>query len=113
MATGGRAFSTADHSAYRRAFGENLTVLRKLAGFDTQPALAAALGGSPSAFSIGRWERGMRLPDAHEIDRLAAVLDVSPDDLVRPEPLPEDARALLRRGAVAVDRSLLRVRANT
>lgn len=87
---------------YRRAFAENLVVLRKLAGYATQPALAAELGDEPSARTIGRWERGELLPDAYEIYRLAEVLRATPDEIVRPRPLTDNERELLRRGAIAV-----------
>lgn len=97
-------------SAYHRAFAENLVVLRKMASFTTQGDLAAALGDKPSARTIGRWERGERLPDAYEISRLAVVLGCTADELVTPRPLSEDERKLLRQGAIAVDLGRLRAR---
>lgn len=69
-------------------FAENLTVLRKRAGY-TQETLAEALGVSRQA--VGKWESGQGLPEASTLLTLADLLGCTLDQLMR-DPLPsEDA----------------------
>lgn len=68
-------------------FAENLTALRKRAGY-TQETLAEALGVSRQA--VGKWESGQGLPEASTLLTLADLLGCTLDQLMR-QPLEEDA----------------------
>lgn len=68
-------------------FAENLTALRKRAGY-TQETLAEALGVSRQA--VGKWESGQGLPEAATLLDLADLLGCTLDQLMR-QPLGEDA----------------------
>lgn len=70
-------------------FAENLTALRKQAGY-TQETLAEALGVSRQA--VGKWESGQGLPEAATLLDLADLLGCSLDQLMR-QPLEEGAAA--------------------
>lgn len=61
-------------------FGKNLTELRKARGL-TQQALADLLDVQPRL--LGRWERGQGKPQFDYILKLADVLEVSLDQLLR------------------------------
>lgn len=76
-------------------FAENLTALRKRAGY-TQETLAEALGVSRQA--VGKWESGQGLPEAATLLDLADLLGCSLDQLMR-QPLEEET-------ATAVDGSV-------
>lgn len=65
-------------------FAENLTVLRKRAGY-TQETLAEAMGVSRQA--VGKWESGQGLPEASTLLTLADLLGCTLDQLMR-DPLP-------------------------
>lgn len=67
-------------------FAENLTVLRKRAGY-TQETLAEALGVSRQA--VGKWESGQGLPEASTLLTLADLLGCTLDQLMR-DPLPSE-----------------------
>ncbi len=67
-------------------FAENLTVLRKRAGY-TQETLAEALGVSRQA--VGKWESGQGLPEASTLLTLADLLGCTLDQLMR-DPLPPE-----------------------
>lgn len=71
-------------------FAENLTALRKRAGY-TQESLAEALGVSRQA--VGKWESGQGLPEAATLLDLADLLGCSLDQLMR-HPLEEEAPAV-------------------
>ena len=74
---------TIDHfmSPWRMAdFGDNLTALRKARNL-TQVELANMLDVQPRL--LGRWERGQGKPQFDYIVKLADVLEVSIDRLVR------------------------------
>lgn len=66
-------------------FAENLTALRKRAGY-TQESLAEALGVSRQA--VGKWESGQGLPEAATLLDLADLLGCSLDRLMR-QPLSD------------------------
>lgn len=66
-------------------FPENLTALRKRAGY-TQESLAEALGVSRQA--VGKWESGQGLPEAATLLDLADLLGCSLDQLMR-QPLSD------------------------
>lgn len=68
-------------------FAENLTALRKRAGY-TQETLAEALGVSRQA--VGKWESGQGLPEAATLLDLADLLGCSLDQLMR-QPLEDGA----------------------
>jgi transcriptional regulator with XRE-family HTH domain len=63
-------------------FGKNLVELRKLRGL-TQQNLADLLDVQPRL--LGRWERGQGKPQFDYILKLAQVLEVSLDQLLRGE----------------------------
>lgn len=67
-------------------FAENLTALRKRAGY-TQETLAEALGVSRQA--VGKWESGQGLPEASTLLTLADLLGCTLDQLMR-DPLPPE-----------------------
>lgn len=79
-------------------FAENLTALRKRAGY-TQETLAEALGVSRQA--VGKWESGQGLPEAATLLDLADLLGCSLDRLMR-QPLEEDEPSAAD-GAVPAD----------
>ena len=66
--------------SHNKEFGRNLRRLRKAAGFDSQEALARALG--VSVFTISRYERGETKPDINGLYALAAVLGVEASELL-------------------------------
>lgn len=78
-------------------FAENLTALRKRAGY-TQETLAEALGVSRQA--VGKWESGQGLPEAATLLDLADLLGCSLDQLMR-QPLEEETPAA--DGAIPAD----------
>ncbi|MBO5556549.1 MAG: helix-turn-helix domain-containing protein [Oscillospiraceae bacterium] len=59
--------------------GENLSLLRRKAGL-SQEALAEKIGVSRQ--TIAKWETGESAPDVLHCDRLAALFELSLDDLV-------------------------------
>jgi transcriptional regulator with XRE-family HTH domain len=63
-----------------RAFGRRVTALRKAAGFESQEALARALG--MSVFTISRYERGESKPSIDDLYRLAAELHTTASELL-------------------------------
>ena len=89
-----------------QSFGQLLKSFRLARGL-TQEALAAL--GSTSPASISSYEEGRRVPDASVVDRLAAALQLGPDDhnLLRQTAglrgLPGDFESALKRGRGPVD----------
>ena len=63
-------------------FGKAIVKLRKEKGF-TQKELADKLNVSDKA--VSRWETGKNYPDIETLQQLAAVLDVSVNDLLSGE----------------------------
>ena len=61
-------------------FGENLKTLRKQKGF-SQEELAARLHVVRQ--TVSKWEKGLSVPDADTLIRLAEVLEVSVSELLR------------------------------
>ena len=57
-------------------FGERLRLARRKAGFSLR-GLSGAMGGSVSAQSIGKYERGEMMPSFKILTQLADVLKVS------------------------------------
>lgn len=60
-------------------FGENLKMLRKQKGF-SQEELAARLHVVRQ--TISKWEKGLSVPDAEMLIRLAEILEVSVSELL-------------------------------
>lgn len=60
-------------------FGENLKTLRKQKGF-SQEELAARLNVVRQ--TVSKWEKGLPVPDADTLIRLAEVLEVSVSELL-------------------------------
>ena len=60
-------------------FGENLKMLRKQKGF-SQEELAARLHVVRQ--TISKWEKGLSIPDAEMLIRLAEILEVSVSELL-------------------------------
>lgn len=62
------------------SFGATITALRKGRGM-TQLDLAREMGVTDKA--VSKWERDLSFPDVASLPRLAEVLDVSVDDLLK------------------------------
>lgn len=71
---------------------QNLRQLRQKAGL-TQEQLAVKMYVDRS--TIARWEKGYRIPDLIQLQRLAACLDVTVADLIDNPPLTEAKRPLI------------------
>lgn len=82
---------------YKRAFAATLVGMRAEAGISSQDVIARSVGVSAATYR--RWEALDRpnLPNAWEISELCRVLDVEPDELVRPQRMSERERQLARR----------------
>ena len=86
-------------------FGERLRLARKRRGLSLR-ALSDALGNRVSAQAIGKYERGEMMPGSDVLDRLASVLDVSPQYLMSKEVLElSDMEFRKRSGTSARDRA--------
>lgn len=68
--------------AARRAFAQRLVAARRLAGYDTQEAAAAALG-MPEAETYRRWERAETEPSIAILLKICNVFNVTADQLIR------------------------------
>ena len=64
----------------KQSFGSTITALRKEKGM-TQLDLAREMGVTDKA--VSKWERDLSFPDVASLPRLAEVLDVSVDDLLK------------------------------
>ena len=62
-------------------FGDRLKLARKKAGYSLRH-LSNALGGSPTAQAIGKYERGEMMPNSSILIQLARTLDISPEFLL-------------------------------
>ena len=95
---------------FRRTLGATILELRVRAGIPSQAALAAALieqgVQSCSEATVRRWERGTHSPDAWEINRLCALFGVEPVELIRPQPMTDREREVLRRAGRQIHRTL-------
>ncbi len=90
----------------RLQLGKNIAAFRKSSGM-TQVALGEKINFSDKA--VSKWERGESLPDLPTLLQLAAVFDVTVDDLLKdPYALPEDVGAVERVMEKAVERTLKR-----
>lgn len=103
-----------EESQFKRTLGGQILAMRVDAGIRSQGALAAKLVKtgveSLSEATVRRWEKGTHAPDAWEINRLCALFGVEPDVLIHPEPMTERERALTRRAARQVHRTIDRER---
>ena len=88
---------------YAFAFAGVLLERREAMGISSQAELGRLVGVSEA--TAGRWERhDGHLPDAWELLRLCEVLDVTPEELLHPEPLTPRERELTRRAIRRVGR---------
>lgn len=69
-----------DNGVLRATIGRNLKKLRKEAGL-TQQQVAEATGLIQQ--SVDRFEHGLRMPDAYQLNQLAIVFKVNVDVLMR------------------------------
>lgn len=74
------------------SIAQNLNRLRQKAGL-TQQQLAEKMYVDRS--TVARWEKGYRIPDLIQLQRLAACLDVTVADLIENPPLTEAKRPLI------------------
>lgn len=105
------AVETAE-TTFKRTLGATILELRAAAGL-TQLTLSQVLteaGAAVSEAKVRRWEAGDHTPDAWEINRLASVLEVDPDQLVHPRELTDREIQLLRRVSRQARRTIDRER---
>lgn len=85
------------------AFAGVILERRVTMGIGSQAELGRLVGVSEA--TAGRWERhDGHLPGAWELLRLCEVLDVTPEELLHPEPLTPRERELTRRAVRRVRR---------
>ena len=78
-----------DDEKLKTLLGKNIAAHRKRCGL-TQAGLAEKLNYSDKA--VSKWERGESVPDVITLAQLAALYDITVDDLIRdPNELPPDA----------------------
>ena len=95
-----------DDEKLKKQIGMNIASCRKRAGL-TQAGLADKLNYSDKA--ISKWERGDSVPDVITLTQLAAVFDVTVDDLLKdPDQLPEEQGRLEKVMGKAVEKTLKR-----
>lgn len=82
---------------YRDRLGRTIAEVRVLMGM-SQEQLAQALNRSTAALS--RWENGKAEPSAHDLHRLAVILDMPADMLIYPSEVPPTPTELRLRHAV-------------
>lgn len=93
-----------EESHFRRTLGATILELRVSHGVGSQAALAKLVGVSEA--TVRRWEAGDGCPDAWEVNQLCRHLDAEPDELIRPTPVTDRERELLRRAARQVHRTV-------
>ncbi len=94
-----------DEATYKKRVGAVVTELRLARGFGRQEDFATAMHVDLS--TIGRWERGVTLPNAFYIRELARILDVDYAILIDPpDRLPEDVLAVSRAAGATVRREV-------
>ncbi len=85
------------------SFGNTLFQLRRRAGM-TQKELAQRLNVTDKA--VSKWENGRAKPTTDTLRKLAALLDVSPEKLLRePEPEPAVTKIVITGGTAPSWRS--------
>lgn len=78
---------------FRRQFGERLKAARKEAGL-SQARLGELIGGADLT-TVGRWERGLSLPDDGRFKRICRVLKKPREYFLgESQPLPPTIRKL-------------------
>ncbi len=100
-------------TTFKRTLGGTILALRVDHAIGSQADLATELtklGAAVSEAKVRRWEAGDHAPDAWEISRLCALFGVEPSELIHPEELTDRERALYRRAARQVGRSIRRQR---
>lgn len=95
-------------ATFKRTLGATILELRARASITSQAALAKAVGVSEA--TVRRWEQGTHAPDAWEVSQLCRLFGVEPHELIRPEPMTDRERELLRRAARQVHRTIDRER---
>ena len=95
-----------DDDKLKKQIGANIAAYRKRAGL-TQAGLAEKLNYSDKA--VSKWERGESAPDVQTLVALAALYEVTVNDLlVDPNALPEETGAVQRVMGAAVEKTLKR-----
>lgn len=72
----------------KETFAQRLKARRKECGYKTHAAIAEALGGSPTAQSIFRYENAERMPDGVALVQIAHLLNCTVDYLLGLEDAP-------------------------
>lgn len=95
-----------DDEKLKKQIGANIAAYRKRGGM-TQAGLAEKLNYSDKA--VSKWERGESAPDVTTLAQLAALFDVSVNELlVDPDALPENTGTVERIMGLAVEKTLKR-----
>jgi transcriptional regulator with XRE-family HTH domain len=96
-----------DEQTYKKRMGAVITELRLARGYGRQTEFATAMHVDLS--TIGRWERGVTLPNAFYIRELARVLDVDYATLIDPpDRLTDDILAVSRVAGATVRREVVK-----
>lgn len=95
-----------DDEKLKKQIGANIAAYRKR-GRMTQAGLAEKLNYSDKA--VSKWERGESAPDVTTLVQLAALFDITVNDLlVDPDALPENTGTVERIMGMAVEKALKR-----
>ena len=95
-----------DGEKLKNQIGKNITAHRKRCGL-TQAGLAEKLNYTDKA--VSKWERGESVPDVMTLMQLAALFEVTVDDLLAdPNKLPEDATRVQQAMEKVVEKTLKR-----
>jgi|GEM_PF-5424526 transcriptional regulator with XRE-family HTH domain len=96
-----------DEETYKKRIGTVITELRLGRGYERQTEFATAMHVDVS--TIGRWERGVTLPNAFYIRELARLLEVDYAILIDPpDRLSEDVLAVSRVAGATVRREVVK-----
>ena len=99
-----------DAEKLKNQIGKNIASYRKCAGL-TQAGLAEKLNYSDKA--VSKWERGESIPDVITLAQLAALFEITVNDLVAdPDVLPGDTPGNLEKAMTQVSEKALKRKAN-